>query len=104
MCMAGSWTAPCTSKARRGFCAELPSWVSLGRSVSTPIRSLICFARGLELDSDLGAREYRALCFGPDGRKMKGYEFYHVVIAHVPEKVSQAPTPHETNPGQESGA
>jgi methyltransferase (TIGR00027 family) len=42
--------------------------------------------RGLELDSDMGAREYRALYFGPPGRKMKGYEFYHVAIAHVPER------------------
>ena len=45
MCMAGSWTVPWTLRARRGFCAELHSWVSLGRSVSTLIRFLICFAR-----------------------------------------------------------
>lgn len=49
--------------------------------------------RGLELDSDLGAHEYRALYFGVDGRKMKGYEFYHVAMAHVPERGASGPTP-----------
>jgi hypothetical protein len=34
----------------------------------------------------LGAHEYRPLYFGVDGRKMKGYEFYHVAVAHVPER------------------
>jgi methyltransferase (TIGR00027 family) len=41
--------------------------------------------RGLHLDRDLGANEYRALYFGKRAGKMKGYEFYHVSLCHVPE-------------------
>lgn len=40
-------------------------------------------ARGLCLDRDLSAREYRQAYFGEAGLKMKGYDFYHVAIAHV---------------------
>ena len=40
--------------------------------------------RGLKLDRDLGANEYRALYFGKRERKMKGYEFYHVALCYVP--------------------
>jgi len=40
--------------------------------------------RGLRLDRDLSAREYRRLYFGPSAAQMKGYDFYHVAIAHVP--------------------
>jgi len=46
--------------------------------------------RGLSLDRDLSAREYRSLCFGSLAQQMKGYEFYHVALAHVP------PAPHST--------
>jgi methyltransferase (TIGR00027 family) len=42
--------------------------------------------RGLELDHDQGAGEYRAHYFGPESKQMKGYEFYHVAIAHVPQR------------------
>lgn len=38
---------------------------------------------GLSLDSDLSAAEYRRLYYGRDNR-IRGYEFYHVVTAHVP--------------------
>jgi len=40
--------------------------------------------RGLELDRDMGGGEYRALYFGAESKQMKGYEFYHVAVAHVP--------------------
>jgi methyltransferase (TIGR00027 family) len=40
-------------------------------------------ARGLQLRRDAGAREYRRQYFGPDGERMKGYDFYHVAIASV---------------------
>ena len=40
-------------------------------------------ARGLQLQSDLGAREYRMRYFGPEGERMKGYDFYHVAVATV---------------------
>lgn len=40
--------------------------------------------RGLKLDRDLGARQYRKMYFGEKSEKMKGYDFYHVVSAHVP--------------------
>ncbi len=39
--------------------------------------------RNLELDYDAGARDYRVECFGPRGAKMKGYDFYHLALAHV---------------------
>ncbi|MGA7520869.1 MAG: SAM-dependent methyltransferase [Acidobacteriaceae bacterium] len=37
---------------------------------------------GLSLDSDLSAADYRRLYYGPNDR-IRGYEFYHVVTAHV---------------------
>ena len=40
-------------------------------------------ARGLELQEDVGAAEYRARYMGPAGRRMKGYEFYRVASAQV---------------------
>lgn len=40
-------------------------------------------ARGLQLKEDLGAIEYGAVCMGASADQMKGYEFYHVVIAEV---------------------
>jgi methyltransferase (TIGR00027 family) len=43
--------------------------------------------RGLTLDSDVSAAEYRRLYYGNDTR-ISGYEFYHVVTAHVPGKIS----------------
>jgi methyltransferase (TIGR00027 family) len=41
--------------------------------------------RGLRLNFDLSASEYRRECFGEASRKMKGYEFYHVASAGVGE-------------------
>lgn len=40
--------------------------------------------RGLRLDRDASAGQYRAQLYGTEARHIKGYEFYHVVIAHVP--------------------
>jgi methyltransferase (TIGR00027 family) len=40
--------------------------------------------RGLELDQDVGACEYRARYFGPTAQRMRGYEFYRIAVAHVP--------------------
>lgn len=39
--------------------------------------------RGLQFIRDAGAREYREECMGPAGRRMRGYDFYHVAIAGV---------------------
>jgi len=39
--------------------------------------------RGLYLDRDLGARDYRGLYYGRAADRMEGYEFYHVAVAHV---------------------
>jgi methyltransferase (TIGR00027 family) len=39
--------------------------------------------RGLRLEWDLSAEEYRDRYFGAAARKMKGYEFYHVAMARV---------------------
>lgn len=40
-------------------------------------------ARGLRLDRDLSAREYRSEYFGKAAEAMRGYDFYHVAVAHV---------------------
>ena len=40
--------------------------------------------RGLRLDCDLSAREYRSRYFGEAAQRMKGYEFYHVAVAYLP--------------------
>jgi methyltransferase (TIGR00027 family) len=40
--------------------------------------------RGLRPDRDASAREYRTQMYGTDAQQMRGYDFYHVVIAHVP--------------------
>ncbi len=60
--------------------------------------------RGLELDLDAGAREYRAQYLGPRGQKAKGYEFYHVAIAHVPGKVSPSSASSQANLREKSDA
>ena len=39
--------------------------------------------RNLILDYDADAREYRMKCFGLRSTRMRGYDFYHVAIAHV---------------------
>jgi methyltransferase (TIGR00027 family) len=39
--------------------------------------------RGLSLESDLGAAEYRERYFGDAARKMRGHEFYRVALARV---------------------
>jgi len=38
---------------------------------------------GLELLEDVGARDYRARCFGPAAVSMRGYEFYRIASARV---------------------
>ena len=39
--------------------------------------------RGLHLLEDVGASEYRALCYGAAAATMRGYEFYRIVRARV---------------------
>lgn len=41
--------------------------------------------RGLSLVVDLGASEYRERYFGSNAENMRGYEFYHVAMAEVPD-------------------
>jgi methyltransferase (TIGR00027 family) len=43
-------------------------------------------ARGLELEQDYSAREYRGRYYGPPGKRLKGYHFYQVAIAGVPPR------------------
>ncbi len=38
--------------------------------------------RNLQLDYDAGAAEYRLRFYGPSAREMRGYDFYHVAMAH----------------------
>ncbi len=46
--------------------------------------------RGLRLEHDVGAHEYRVQCFGASKEQMKGYDFYRVAVAEVtgPERGS----------------
>lgn len=39
--------------------------------------------RGLCLDTDLGAAQYRERYFGDQAHEMRGYEFYRIATAHV---------------------
>jgi methyltransferase (TIGR00027 family) len=39
--------------------------------------------RGIRLERDWSAGEYRRECFGEGARRMKGYEFYHVAVGRV---------------------
>lgn len=41
--------------------------------------------RGLRLDRDVGSAEYRAQYMPDVGKLMKGYEFYRIAVAHVPD-------------------
>jgi methyltransferase (TIGR00027 family) len=45
--------------------------------------------RGLQLDFDSAARDYRAYVFGTESSRMSGYDFYHVALAHVFQQGSQ---------------
>lgn len=46
-------------------------------------------SRNLRLDYDAGARDYRKQVYGPSSASMKGYEFYHLAMAHVPDNPSR---------------
>lgn len=39
--------------------------------------------RGLDLLEDVGASEYRSICYGPAAKRMRGYEFYRIARARV---------------------
>jgi methyltransferase (TIGR00027 family) len=39
--------------------------------------------RGLGLLEDVGASEYRSICYGPAAKGMRGYEFYRIARARV---------------------
>jgi methyltransferase (TIGR00027 family) len=41
-------------------------------------------ARGLVLETDVGATEYRARAYGPAAARMQGYEFYRIAVCRVP--------------------
>jgi methyltransferase (TIGR00027 family) len=43
---------------------------------------------GLRLDRDLSARDYRIWYYGLKGERMRGYDFYHVVSAHLPSNIN----------------
>jgi methyltransferase (TIGR00027 family) len=45
--------------------------------------------RGLTLERDLGAEDYRRLYFKDAARRMRGYEFYRIAVACVPEHAVQ---------------
>ncbi len=46
-------------------------------------------AHGLRLIDDVGSVDYRAKYLGPNGRHLKGYEFYRVAIAEKPAGTPQ---------------
>jgi methyltransferase (TIGR00027 family) len=39
--------------------------------------------RGLELEADVAATEYRRRCYGDSAAAMRGYEFYRIAVARV---------------------
>jgi len=43
--------------------------------------------RGLRLNRDDGARQYRSAYFGKAAESMNGYDFYHVAVASVPARI-----------------
>ena len=47
-------------------------------------------ARGLALERDLGAAEYRRLAYGEAAARMRGYEFYRIAAARVVDRASHA--------------
>jgi methyltransferase (TIGR00027 family) len=49
-------------------------------------------SRGLTLESDLGAAEYRARYFGEAARSMRGHEFYRVAHARIRAHATPPPT------------
>jgi len=48
-------------------------------------------ARGLELESDEGAAEFRARYYGEAARGLRGHEFYRVALARVRGSAASAP-------------
>jgi methyltransferase (TIGR00027 family) len=46
--------------------------------------------RGLSLESDVGAAEYRDRCYGAAARGMRGHEFYRVALARVGGRAARA--------------
>jgi len=50
-------------------------------------------ARGLKLEQDFSAREYRARYYGPHARRFQGYHFYQVAAASVPPRCAQEAFP-----------
>lgn len=47
--------------------------------------------RGLRLDRDDDARQYRRAYFGKTADSMNGYDFYHVAVASVPGRIRASP-------------
>ena len=45
--------------------------------------------RGLSLERDVGAAEYRELYFKDAARKMRGHEFYRVALARIATHAAQ---------------
>jgi methyltransferase (TIGR00027 family) len=47
--------------------------------------------RGLRLDEDVSASDYRGRYFGRAATRMQGYEFYRIAVAHVPDRPLNTP-------------
>ncbi len=47
--------------------------------------------RGLLLDEDVGASDYRDRYYDASATRMQGYEFYRIAVAHVPDRPHPAP-------------
>jgi O-methyltransferase involved in polyketide biosynthesis len=45
--------------------------------------------RGMSLERDLGASEYREIYFKEAARAMRGYEFYRIAVARVRAQAAQ---------------
>ena len=55
-------------------------------------------ARGLVLERDIGAAEYRALYFKDAARRMRGHEFYRIALARVVADAARGSTASDAQP------
>ena len=76
----GSGTFPDAAKIVQNVAALGEPWTFgfIPEGLSSYLRE-----RGLQLDRDEGARQYRSAYFGKDAESMTGYDFYHVAVASV---------------------
>jgi methyltransferase (TIGR00027 family) len=76
----GSVSFRAAPRLLRGYAQLGEPWIFGLRPEET---SAFLAKRGLALDRDMDATEYRALYYQPNAQGLTGYEFYHVATSHV---------------------